>query len=245
VIEDGGSLVGYVPEAMAPTDIRSSLAGVDGSAEIDVAPYADHDWATRWHEGIRSHEVGRLRVAPPWLASEGEASSTVVIDPGMAFGTGEHATTRGMLRLLSVAVRPGDVVADLGAGSGVLAIAAAKLGAARVAAIELDEEAIPNAQANVEMNGVASKVHVIPGDARAILPLVAPVRLITANIISSTIIDLLPIMATSLVAGGCALLGGILVGERAHMTEILWAAGWRPMADDVEDEWWATIVGRP
>jgi ribosomal protein L11 methylase PrmA len=76
-----------------------------------------------------------------------------VIDPGMAFGTGDHPTTRGVVRLMQGAVRPGDLVADLGAGSAVLSIAAIKLGAARAAAIEFDPDAIGNAEENVARNG--------------------------------------------------------------------------------------------
>jgi ribosomal protein L11 methyltransferase len=244
VVEEGASLVAYVPEATAPPRFRDALAEADQAAQVDVSPYIAEDWTRRWREGVRAHEVGPLRVAPPWLADAGDAARTVVIDPGMAFGTGEHATTRGMLRLLSRVVRPDDFVADLGTGSAILAIAAAKLGATRVAAIELDADAISNAQANVDVNGVERSVCVLWGDARAILPLVAPVRIITANIVSSTIVELLPIMREALDRDGCAILGGIMVDERAGMRDILSAEGWRVDADDVEDEWWAAIVTR-
>jgi len=245
VVEDGVSLVGYLPQDTDPALIRESLVRADESARIDLSSCVVGDWAERWREGVRAHEVGLLRVAPPWLVPAGDSTRTVVIDPGMAFGTGEHATTRGMLRLLSTIVRPGDFVADLGTGSGVLAIAAAKLGATRVAAIEVDPDAVPNAQANVERNGVADRVCVFAGDARALLPLVARVRVITANIVSSAIVGLLPVMQASLDLDGCVILGGILTEERAAMCEILLAQGWRLGAEDVEDEWWTTIVARP
>ena len=89
----------------------------------------------------------------------------LVIPAGAAFGTGEHATTRGVMRLLPKVLRAGDTVADLGAGSAALSIAAAKLGAARVAALEFDHDAIENAEENVERNGVRDRVRVIEGDA--------------------------------------------------------------------------------
>lgn len=245
VIEEGVSLVGYLPPEADPTLIRASLARADARAQIELAPCVVGDWSERWREGVRAHAVGSLRVAPPWLAGPGDQAHTIVIDPGMAFGTGEHATTRGMLRLLSTVVRPGDFVADLGTGSGVLAIAAVKLGAARVAAIEVDPDAVPNAQANVEANDVADRIAVLAGDARALLPLVAPVRVITANIVSSTIIELLPIIEASLDADGCTILGGILVEERAAMREILEGRRWCLGMEDVEGEWWSIIAERP
>jgi ribosomal protein L11 methyltransferase len=188
--------------------------------------------------------VGSLTVAPPWLAAGCDPARTIVIDPAMAFGTGEHETTRGALRLLAHVVRPGDVVADLGAGSAVLAIAAAKLGAARVAAIEMDPDAIGNAEANVIRNGVADRVRVIEGFAQVLLPLVAPVRVVTANIISSVVIELLPAIMNALADGGQAILSGILRDERDAMLAVLHESGWRVGREDAEGEWWSTIVAR-
>src|SRR5690606_2666724 len=150
---------------------------------------------------------------PPWLAGSMDPATTIVVDPGMAFGTGEHATTRGVVRLLHETVREGDSVVDLGAGSAVLAIAAAKLGAATVIAVELDPDAIPNAEFNVTANGVADRVIVLQGDAALFLPLVAPVRVVLANIISSVLVALLPVIRESLANGGVAILSGILLEE--------------------------------
>ena len=162
----------------------------------------------------------------------------------MAFGTGDHATTRSVVMLLQDVVRPGDRVADLGAGSAVLAIAAAKLGASRVVAIELDPDAIENAEENVRRNGVVERVSVVEGDAASLLPLVAPVRIVTANIISSVLIDLLPTIASALEAAGCAILSGILASERPMMVERLDDAGWRVAAEIEEGEWWSATVER-
>jgi ribosomal protein L11 methyltransferase len=202
------------------------------------------DWTEGWKHGIGAHRVGRLVVSPPWLAHEHDPATTVVIDPGMAFGTGDHATTRGVMRLMGDIVREGDFVADLGAGSAVLAIAAAKLGAARVAAIENDPEAIPNAEENVASNGVADRVTVLEGDAGVLLPLVAPVRVVLANIISSVLVGLLPGIAASLVPDGRAILSGILQAERDDMVQVLEASGWMLQAEDREDIWWSAVVAR-
>jgi ribosomal protein L11 methyltransferase len=162
----------------------------------------------------------------------------------MAFGTGEHATTRGVIRLLPTVLRPGDRVADLGAGSAVLSIAAAKLGAAHAFAIELDPDAIGNAEENVARNGVADRVTVLEGDAEVLLPLVAPVNVVVANILSSVLLILLPTIALALAPGGRAILSGILREERREILDALQSGAWRLDREDVEDIWWSVAVTR-
>ena len=125
-----------------------------------------------------------------------------------------------------------------------LAIAAAKLGAAQVTAIELDHDAIANAEENVARNGVADRVTVIEGDAALLLPFVAPVRVVLANIISSVLVALLPTIAASLTGDGEAVLSGILVEERDAMLATLDAGGWRVTADVVEGMWWSARIAR-
>jgi ribosomal protein L11 methyltransferase len=220
------------------------VMAVSSDARVETAPLPTVDWSEQWKAGIHVQSIGMLFVAPPWLSGGLDPARTIVIEPGMAFGTGEHATTRGVIRLLQRVMLTGDRVADLGAGSGVLAIAAAKLGASRVAAIELDHDAIGNAEENIARNDVADRVTVIEGDAAVLLPLVAPVRVITANIISSVLIELLPVMGASLTAGGHATLSGILVSERDEMQRVLDGSGWRVVEEDQEDNWWSATITR-
>ena len=139
-------------------------------------------------------------------------------------------------------LEPGDLVADLGTGSAILAIAAAKLGASRVAAIEVDEGAIGNAEENVGRNDVADRVTVLQGDAAVLLPLVAPVRVILANIISSVLLRLSSVMRVALAPGGRAILSGILVTEREEMLSALAAQGWALEAEQWEGEWWSSVI---
>lgn len=242
--ELGDAIVTQVPSQDAANELLCAAMAASPDARVETAPLPDIDWSEQWKQGIRAQALGGLTVAPPWLADEFDPATTIVIDPGMAFGTGEHATTRGVVRLLQSVLKPGDHVADLGAGSAVLAIAAAKLGAGQAAAIELDHDAIGNAEENVARNGVADRVTVIEGDAAALLPLVAPVQVITANIISSVLLDLLPIMALALSDGGHAILSGILVAEREMMSRALHDGGWRIMAEDSEDAWWSATIAR-
>ena len=242
--EDGDALVTQFESEAETAAARDAARAADPGAETSAVPLPDVDWSLEWRRGVRAHQLGALVVTPPWEADAYEESRRIVIEPGMAFGTGEHATTRGVVRLLQRALRPGDRVADLGAGSAVLAIAAAKLGAGSVAAIELDPEAIENAEQNAARNGVADRVRVIQGDALVLLPLVAPVRLVLANIISSVLVELLPAIGDALPSDGQAVLSGILLEEREHMLGVLAAGGWRVEAEDAEDIWWSVLVTR-
>jgi ribosomal protein L11 methyltransferase len=243
VHEDAEALVTFFPEpSLDAAALRGSIEAADADARIELSAAADENWGRRWREGVVAHVIGPLTVAPPWLADASDPARTVVIDPGMAFGTGEHESTRGVLRLLPHVVRAGDLVADLGAGSAVLSIAAAKLGAARVVAIEVDHDAIDNAERNVARNGVADRVHIIEGDAAALLPLVAPVRVVLANIISSVLVELLPVIGAVLTPDGQAVLSGILTNERRAMVDVYEAAGWRIEREDAEGDWWTAAI---
>lgn len=224
--------------------VRAAVSRAGSAAAVDFSPTPAVDWSAAWRERIGAHRLGRLVVTPPWLADQFQPDERIVIDPEMAFGTGEHETTRGVIRLIQRVVRRGDRVADLGAGSAVLAIAAARLGAEWVAAIELDPDAIGNAEENVERNGVADRVTVIEGDAELLLPLVAPVRVVLANIVSSVLRRLLPSIAGALSEDGRAILSGILLEERAEMQSTLREAGWRIEASDEENLWWSVTIAR-
>ena len=241
VQELADSFVTHVHGQSTANDVVCAMTALGADIRVETEPTPDVDWSEQWKQSIGIQQLGALTVAPPWLANDLDAKSTIIIDPGMAFGTGEHATTRGVIRLLQRVVRPGDVVADLGAGSAVLAIAAAKLGAARAAAIEVDPDAIGNAMENVARNGVQDRVTVIEGDAAALLPLVAPVNVITANIISSVLLDLLPVMRAALVPRGRAILSGILSSERDAMLSAT-ASEWRVVEEDSEDTWWSATI---
>jgi ribosomal protein L11 methyltransferase len=245
VHEDGDALVTHFPDERAAGAARDAVLAACPEAAIEVAPLPDVDWTERWKGGIGAHALGRLTVAPPWLGDALDPATTIVIDPAMAFGTGEHATTRGVVRLLQSIVREGDDVADLGAGSAILAIAAAKLGARRVAAIEMDPDAIGNAEENVRRNGVSDRVRVIEGDAAVVLPLVAPVRVVLANILSSVLVALLPTIERALAPDGEAVLSGILQSERPQMLDVLAGRGWRVAAEDREEAWWSVHVRPP
>jgi ribosomal protein L11 methyltransferase len=241
VQEDGSAIVTHFPPGTDSSSIESTIMAIDADAIVTISSAPDADWSV-WRASVSEHRLGRLSIAPPWLASDDPMQ--VVIDPAMAFGTGEHATTRGVVRLMQQLDEIPETVADLGAGSAVLAICAAKLGAKRVAAIELDPDAIGNAEENVVANNVDGIVRVIEGDAAVLLPLVAPVGLVLANIISSILLELLQGIHDALSPGGHAILSGILAEERPVMVEAIQVAGFDVMSEDLEDNWWSVLIAR-
>jgi ribosomal protein L11 methyltransferase len=244
VQEVGDELVTHFPDDVAASDVIGAVKRAAPESTVATSHVDSVDWSEEWKKGVHAHDLGALAIVPPWLAEGRDPARTIVIEPEMAFGTGEHETTRGVVRLLPAVIRAGDRVADLGAGSAVLAIAAAKLGAGHVAAIELDHDSIANAGENVSRNGVADRVTVIEGDASLLLPLVAPVRVVLANILSSVLIELLPAFRSALTADGEAILSGILLDERDAMLAAMARDGWRVVAEDIEGAWWTVHIAR-
>jgi ribosomal protein L11 methyltransferase len=217
-------------------------------AEIVGEWRAGEDWLAQWREGLRPRRIGdRLIVAPSWAEPHGAADSvTVVIDPQMAFGTGEHASTRGVLRLLQARLRPGDQVLDVGTGSAILAIAAALLGAARAHGVESDADALINARENVAANAVADRVTLEEAavDAAYLEARAGAYDLILANVLSGVLLPLLPAFATALRADGALILAGILRSEADTMVGAASSAGFVLHAEDREDEWWSGLFSR-
>lgn len=205
----------------------------------------NEDWTATWRRGLKPRRIGRLVVTPSWESPElGDGDLVVVIDPEMAFGTGEHASTRGVLRLLQQAYRGGDRVLDVGAGSAILSIAAARLGAAEVLAVEADEDAIGNARDNIERNGVADVVELVhalvdddylarQGDGRF--------DLILANVLSGVLVPLLPAFRRALAPSGRLILAGILQEESERVAAAAERAGFTLLAEDREEEWWSAL----
>jgi ribosomal protein L11 methyltransferase len=244
VQEIGDELVTVFSAGHDPDDVSCAVLAASPDATIETEEARRVDWTERWKDALHAQHLGPLTIAPPWLATGEDSERTIVIEPGMAFGTGEHPTTRGIVRLLPRVVHSGDRVADLGAGSAVLSIAAVKLGAAHAFAIEIDHDAIDNAEENVARNGLGGRVTILEGDAAALLPLVAPVDLVLANIISSVIEQLLPVIASSLAPRGRAIVSGILREELPDLSVALRSSGWHIVQEDIEDIWWSAAIAR-
>lgn len=253
VLEAEGRLVTYIPE---PTDPEAVVEGLRGrladdleGAEVDVrVGWQPHrDWAEIWKRGLSPRRLtARLVVTPSWCRPNAGADDIVIIlDPGMAFGTAEHGTTRGCLRLLDAAVRPGDRVLDVGAGSGILSVAAARLGAAEVLALEGDSWAVEPARENVVANGVDGVV-VVRGAWVGVDELAAlGVRDgVVANLETGVLRRLLPGFREAVRTGGWLVMSGILDSEMDAITRDADEAGFRRELVDVDGEWRSGLFRR-
>lgn len=262
VLEEEGLLTTYLPPPGDPErflrDAGRFLADwlVEGLApELSWRWQDNEDWERGWKRGLEPRKLtDRLVVRPSWTEWEtAEGEVVLVVDPEMAFGTGEHATTRGCLRLLDRAIRPGDRVLDVGAGSGILSIAAAHLGASEVVAIERDPDANLNARDNLRRNGAEGRVRQIEAVADTeLLRGLDTFDLVLANILSGVIRPLLPAFRTALggAAGGRLIVSGILKSEHAEVIHDAAAAGFRvDQVDEEEDTsvsqegtWWSALL---
>ena len=244
VQEIEAGIVTHFPPDTDVNAVRVIVGSIDPSATVTVTDTPEMDPA-QLHGSVSVQRLGAITIAPPWDAADIEEAGLVIIDPAMGFGTGEHPTTRGVIRLMQKVLKTGDTVADLGAGSAILSIAAAKLGASRVFAIENDSLAIGNADENVAGNRVEGVVIVLEGDAGVLLPLVGPVQLVVANIISSVLTELMRTIYQGILPGGHAILSGILKLERETILASAESAGFVSQDEDSEGEWWSVLLSRP
>jgi ribosomal protein L11 methyltransferase len=205
----------------------------------------EEDWANAWKEHFFAHRVGeRLVIKPSWREFEGGPDDLVVtLDPGMAFGTGLHPTTRLCLLGLERAAPAGQAVLDVGTGSGILSLAAARLGAERVFAVDLDEVAVQTARANVAANGLADRIEVARGSVEA-APAGRSYDLVLANIIARVIIDLAPALAARVRPGGRLVASGVLDLRHDEVAAALGAVGLSVEETLREGDWTALLCAR-
>jgi ribosomal protein L11 methyltransferase len=214
--------------------------GAAGAPRITVL--ADGGWAEAWREHFRPLAIGeRFVVAPPWERPGETGRLLLVIEPGRAFGTGHHGSTAGCLEAIEQVAgdRPPPRAIDLGTGSGILAVALARLGVGRVVAIDEDPDATAAAVANAARNDVADRVDSRVADAATFDPEPAP--LVVANLITGVHRRLADRYARYVARGGRLILGGILEGEAGDLARTLAAHGWRQEAS-VSREGWTTLV---
>lgn len=223
-----------------------ALGKLRNVSPLHVRTLREADWANAWKEYFFVHRVGRRTViVPSWREAEYAAKPgdvVLLLDPGMAFGTGLHPTTRLCLVAAEELVTPDTTVLDVGAGSGILSIAAAKLGARTVEAVEIDPVAARVCEENVARNAVAEQVRVHAGTIGD--QALGQVDVILANITIATLLELHPLLAAHLHPGGIAVLSGVLAERAEELLAALASAGWKHVRTEQEQDWVAIFVTR-
>jgi len=214
--------------------------GLPPEVSEDVQP--DVNWNARWEETIEPQPVGRFLIKPTWHDVPPEHADKVVleVDPKMAFGTGYHASTRLVLRFLPGLVRGGERVLDAGTGTGILALAALKLGADRALGFDIDPWAKTNAEENAERNGLEERFEVREGSLEVVPE--AEFGLVLANINRNALLAMLPDLAGRLLQDGRIVLAGLLVEDRDAVLGALDATALALYDEASEGEWWSCVA---
>ena len=216
---------------------RAALAAVAGIrvASVDVP---DEDWARRSQENLRAIEAGGLLIAPPWDVPRGGSTPVIIIEPSTGFGTGHHATTRLCLSLLQQLDLRGARVLDVGTGSGVLALAAWKLGSGDVVAIDNDADALANARDNIARNGAAAAIDIIRDDLEAIR--IQRADVVVANLTGAVLVRHAAELRGLAVEGGYLILSGFAPADAAVIQTAF--GGLTVIATEAESDWAALLL---
>ncbi|MDD3530033.1 MAG: 50S ribosomal protein L11 methyltransferase [Gallionellaceae bacterium] len=219
-------------------DVAALLSGLGlpADSEYEVETVAEQDWVRLTQSQFDPIPIsGRLWIVPSWHQAPDPQAITIVLDPGLAFGTGSHPTTRLCLQWLEANLRGGETVLDYGCGSGILAIAAARLGAARVVGVDIDPLAVQAARDNASSNGVACEF-MLPGELADGL-----YDVVVANILTNPLKALMPLLAAHVRSGGTIVLSGILEAQAGEVMAIY--ADTFAMRHDATEEGWARLSG--
>jgi len=229
----------FETDARVPALLAQALkaAGLDAGTACSLGRVEDEDWVRLTQSQFQPLQITpRLWIVPSWHQPPDPDAINIALDPGVAFGTGAHPTTRLCLRWLASTVTAQDDVLDYGCGSGILAIAALKLGACSARGIDIDPQAVEAARLNAERNGVVARF--VVADEAA----VAPARIVIANILANPLMVLAPLLAGLTLPGGRIALAGILADQAAAVLAAY--AGVFDMRCEAEDEGWVLLTGQ-
>ena len=229
--------------AILSTRVDAYLAALDalgfrGGRPSRLAPIADEDWAQAWRAHFAPFALGeRFLIAPPWDTPRGAARQVLTSEPGRAFGTGQHGSTAGCRLLLEAiaGASPPARALDVGTGSGILAIAAARLGVGDVHAVDSDPDAVASATANVERNALGHRVRCAIADAATLV--LPPFPLVLANLLAAAHRALAARYAALVAPGGLLILGGLLDGESEEVAATVATHGFAPHAMRSVEGW--------
>lgn len=231
----------HTPQKLKSLEQRLAALDLPNVPQIFHRQVDEQDWATAWQAYYKPLRVGRRwLIKPTWEdIAAGPEDIVIEMDPGMAFGSGTHATTAMCLEFLEDCIQGGETVWDVGTGTGILAIGAAKLGARQVLAVDLDEVAVKVARENVAGNGVAARVQVQQGD--LLTNLNGAADIIIANIVADVIIKLAPAAYRRLNTGGYFISSGIINDRAEEVQESLKQQGFNIVSTRRQGEWVAYL----
>ena len=225
-----------------------------GTLLMTLDDLEDADWENNWKQYYKPMEIGdRLLVVPEWLREDpkvraGLAAGRValVLDPGLTFGTGSHATTRLCLTALEKTIRGGERVLDLGCGSGILSIAALKLGASAATAVDIDDKCLDVAYENAALNGIGRDTYTVRigdvlGDEALRAELGGGWQMVVANIVADVIKGLSPLVRPMLAPGGWFLCSGIIDDRAEEVADCLRANGWEILETHSSEGWFSYL----
>jgi ribosomal protein L11 methyltransferase len=242
-VQNDAELRAYVPAdrwaGVEREHLEARLAADGYPNALSVRPLAAKNWNAVWEDTLSPIRAGPFLICPTSVdVPPSHTDATVLhIDPEMSFGTGHHATTRLALQLLANVLTPGDRMLDVGTGTGVLAIAACRAGAAAALGVDTNPDAVRNACENVRKNGVEDCVTVLEGS----MEVVPDTRydLVTANITRRVLLELMMDLRSRLAPGGSLLLSGVLQAQRDSVLDAAEGHGLHLDTDVTEDGWWA------
>jgi len=255
---DSTDMDGIMNQLKARVDELSDYDIDTGNPTYELKEVDDEDWANAWKQYFKPVRISdRLTIKPTWEPYEASPEEIIIeLDPGMAFGTGTHETTSLCLKTLEHYIKPGNDVIDVGTGSGVLAIAAAKLGAKGVLAVDLDPVAVSSATENVHLNDLSSRISVKLSDLLGVikesgkeaseaesLNVTLPVDVVVANILADIILLFVDDVHAALKTGGLYIASGIITEKEQSVAEALQKAGF-DIIDKRYDGIWVVIVAR-
>ena len=245
--ETGFAQMGEVRLALEDLKARRSDCG---TLLLSLENLRDEDWENNWKQYYKPMEIGqRLLVIPQWEQVDPGQRVPLILDPGLTFGTGSHATTRLCLTALEKTVAQGDRVLDLGCGSGILSIAALRLGASQALAVDIDDKCLDVAYENAALNGIGKdrytvRVGDVLSDGSLRRELEGSYDIVVANIVADVIIALAPLVPSMLRPGGTFLCSGIIDDRAEEVRAALEAAGWTVLETQSADGWFAYTCRR-
>ena len=237
----------YIPETRSVSEsvsfIESQLSATGVEYSIETIGCREEDWAESWKKYYHPIKVGKIVVVPAWEEYTAKDDEIIVtMDPGMAFGTGTHETTRLVISMLEKYVKTGDRMLDVGCGSGILAICARKLGADNCAAYDIDPTAVKVARENIEQSGVTNVTCDVSDLLRGVDLSGGKYNIVAANIVADIIIRMIPDIAKYMAEGATLIASGIICPRREEVEACMREHGFEVFDELVENDWCALVV---